>query len=169
MGNPILFIILAVIAIISALMMLRSKNAVHAALYLVLNFTTIAVMYLVLNAPFLFVTQITIYAGAIMVLFLFVVMLLGAEQLRGPATGSRWQWVISGILGISLAVTFVWMLLTDLNLTGSGSETAVDAGPVSIGLELFESYVFPFEIASVVLLVAMVGVVVLRSRKGKDG
>ncbi|NIW10547.1 MAG: NADH-quinone oxidoreductase subunit J, partial [Gammaproteobacteria bacterium] len=56
-----------------------------------------------------------------------------------------------------------------LNLTGSGSETAVDAGPVSIGLELFESYVFPFEIASVVLLVAMVGVVVLRSRKGKDG
>jgi len=168
MGNPILFFILAAIAVISALFMLGSKNAIHAALYLVLNFTTIAVMYLVLNAPFLFVTQITIYAGAIMVLFLFVVMLLGAEQLRGPVTGSRWQWVISGILGIALVATFVWMLLSDLNLLGTNAETAVDAGPASIGLELFESYVFPFEIASIVLLVAMVGVVVLRSRKGKN-
>ena len=97
MGHPILFFILAGIAVVSALFMLTSRNAVHAALFLVLNFTTIAIMYLVLNAPFLFVTQITIYAGAIMVLFLFVVMLLGAEQLRGVTTGGgRWQWVVSG-------------------------------------------------------------------------
>jgi NADH-quinone oxidoreductase subunit J len=167
MGNPILFFILAGIAIISALMMLRSRNAVHAALFLVLNFTTIAVMYLVLNAPFLFVTQITIYAGAIMVLFLFVVMLLGAERLQGAGQGSRWQLVVSGVLGIALVAAFIW-LAVGLNSSGPGAETAVDAGPASIGLKLFESYVFPFEIASIVLLVAMVGVVVLRSRTGKN-
>lgn len=168
MGNPILFFILAAIAVVSALMMLRSRNAVHAALFLVLNFTAIAIMYLVLNAPFLFVTQITVYAGAIMVLFLFVVMLLGAEQLRGPATGSPWQWVISILLGSTLIVTFVRILTLGVNTVGAGTEPAIDAGPASIGLELFESYVFPFEIASIVLLVAMVGVVVLRSRKRKD-
>jgi NADH-quinone oxidoreductase subunit J len=168
MGQPILFIILAGIAVISALLMLTSRNAVHAALFLVLNFTTIAIMYLVLNAPFLFVTQITIYAGAIMVLFLFVVMLLGAEQLRGAATGGRWQWILAIILGSALVVTFIRILTYGANMAGTISETAIDAGPASIGLELFESYVFPFEIASIVLLVAMVGVVVLRSRKGKN-
>jgi NADH-quinone oxidoreductase subunit J len=168
MGHPILFFILAGIAVVSALLMLTSRNAVHAALFLVLNFTTIAVMYLVLNAPFLFVTQITIYAGAIMVLFLFVVMLLGAEQLRGARTGGRWQWVVSIILGAALVVTFVRILMLGISTSGAGTEPPIDAGPVSIGLELFESYVFPFEIASVVLLVAMVGVVVLRSRKEKN-
>ena len=168
MGNPILFIILAVVAVLSALMMLRSRNAVHAALFLVLNFTTIAIMYLVLNAPFLFVTQITIYAGAIMVLFLFVVMLLGAEQLRGVTTGGRWQWYLSFILGSVLVVTFIRILTFGANSPAVTGEAPIDAGPASIGLELFESYVFPFEIASIVLLVAMVGVVVLRSRKQKN-
>lgn len=168
MGPPILFFILAAVAVLSAFFMLISKNAVHAALFLVLNFTTIAILYLVLNAPFLFVTQITIYAGAIMVLFLFVVMLLGAEQLQGATSGSRWQWVVAILLGATLMVTFVRLLWFGVNTAGAGAEAAIDAGPASIGLELFESYVFPFEIASVVLLVAMVGVVVLRSRKGKN-
>jgi NADH-quinone oxidoreductase subunit J len=168
MGHPILFIILAVIAIVSALGMLTSRNAIHAALFLVLNFITIAVMYLVLNAPFLFVTQITIYAGAIMVLFLFVVMLLGAEQLRGETLGNNWQLILSVLLGVALMVTFVRLLTFGVNVPGTGSEPVIDAGPASIGLELFESYVFPFEIASIVLLVAMVGVVVLRARGRKN-
>ena len=103
-----------------------------------------------------------------MVLFLFVVMLLGAEQLRGAATGGRWQWILAIILGSALVVTFIRILTYGANMAGTISETAIDAGPASIGLELFESYVFPFEIASIVLLVAMVGVVVLRSRKGKN-
>jgi NADH:ubiquinone oxidoreductase subunit 6 (subunit J) len=95
-------------------------------------------------------------------------MLLGAEQLRGAATGSRWQWALSILLGTALAVTFVRILTLGINSPGAGNEAAIDAGPASIGLELFESYVFPFEIASIVLLVAMVGVVVLRSRKEKN-
>ncbi|MFZ0547242.1 MAG: NADH-quinone oxidoreductase subunit J [Candidatus Promineifilaceae bacterium] len=168
MGNPILVIILGLVAVGSAIAMLLSRNAVHAALFLVLNFITIAILYLVLNAPFLFVTQITVYAGAIMVLFLFVVMLLGAEQLRGVSGGSRWQWVVSIVLGLVLVGTFIRILTMGLDTVGAAAETAVDAGPASIGLALFESYVFPFEIASIVLLVAMVGVVVLRSRKGKN-
>ena len=91
MIHPIPFILLAVVAVAAALGMLLSRNAIHSALYLVLNFMTVAVFYLVLNAPFIAMVQITVYAGAIVVLFLFVIMLLGAERLRGsmPRSSSR--------------------------------------------------------------------------------
>ncbi|MCB0036750.1 MAG: NADH-quinone oxidoreductase subunit J, partial [Anaerolineales bacterium] len=83
MGNGILFIVLfivlAIVAIGAALGMLVSRNAVYSALFLILNFATMSVFYILLNAPFLAMVQVTVYAGAIMVLFLFVIMLLGAE------------------------------------------------------------------------------------------
>ena len=170
MGNPIVFIILAVIALASALGMLLSRNAVHSVLFLVLNFCTIAVLFLVLNAPFLFVTQITIYAGAIMVLFLFVVMLLGAERMKGKGdeVGS-WQVPVSLVLAFILLVTFGYVIISGGDSAGVTGEPPIAAGPHEIGLTLFETYVFPFEIASVLLLVAMVGVVVLRTKRGKNG
>ena len=84
------FIILAAIAITAALAMVTSRNAVHAALFLVINFGAIATFYVVLNAPFLAMVQVAVYAGAIMVLFLFVIMLLGAERLGGSSK-LRWQ------------------------------------------------------------------------------
>lgn len=171
MGNPIIFAVLALIAVLSALGMLLSRNAVHSALFLVLNFTTIAVFFLILNAPFLFVTQIAIYAGAIMVLFLFVVMLLGAEQLRGEATAAvgRWQVPLSIVLAVILLGTFIYLLTTGSEAAPGGAETLIKAGPIEIGLRLYEGYVFPFEVASVLLLVAMVGVVALRTRRGENG
>lgn len=170
MGNPIVFSILAIIALLSALGMLLSRNAVHSALFLVLNFTTIAVFFLILNAPFLFVVQIAIYAGAIMVLFLFVVMLLGAEQLRAvPSAGvSRWQLPLSIIMAVVLLGTFVYILITGTATMPTTVDELIAAGPVEIGIRLYEAYVFPFEVASVLLLVAMVGVVVLRTRRGAN-
>ncbi|MGD2047869.1 MAG: NADH-quinone oxidoreductase subunit J [Chloroflexota bacterium] len=171
MGNPIIFAVLALIAVLSALGMLLSRNAVHSALFLVLNFTTIAVFFLILNAPFLFVTQIAIYAGAIMVLFIFVVMLLGAEQLRGEPTAAigRWQLPLSIVLVVILLGTFIYILASGTGTTTAETGTLIEAGPVEIGLRLFERYVFPFEVASVLLLVAMIGVVVLRTRRGENG
>lgn len=170
MGNPIIFIILAAIAVSAALGMLISRNAVHSALFLVLNFTTIAVFFLVLNAPFLFVTQITVYAGAIMILFVFVVMLLGAEQLRSEATAEigSWQTWLSIVLFVALLGTFVYLLASGNADTTVSSEAPIAAGPAEIGLKLFESYVFPFEVASILLLVAMIGVVVLRTKRGRN-
>ena len=167
MGNPIVFVLLAAVALASALGMLLSRNAVHSALYLVLNFSTIAVFFLLLNAPFLFVTQITIYAGAIMVLFLFVVMLLGAERLGGSGSEvGKWQFPFSIVLALLLVGTFVYVLVSGIETTVESGSAVVDGGPVEIGLALFESYVFPFEVASVLLLAAMVGVVVLRTKRG---
>ena len=166
MGNPILFILLAAIAVVAALGMLFSRNAVHSALFLVLNFATIAVFYIVLNAPFIAMVQVTVYAGAIVVLFLFVIMLLGAERLRalaGLSGGDRWQRILAGILAVALlGVTAIALL--QVNAPG-GEIPMIDSSPLALGLALFEGYVLPFELTGVLLLAAMIGVVVLGKSK----
>jgi NADH-quinone oxidoreductase subunit J len=170
MGNPILFLILAVIAVMAALGMLLSRNAVHSALFLVLNFVTIAIFYIVLNAPFLAMVQVTVYAGAIVVLFLFVIMLLGAERLRGVGDvhgGERWQRFLSIMLAAALLAVFVYMLFTG-NLGSTGEIPLIDASPDVLGLTLFERYILPFELTGILLLAAIVGVVVL-GRSKKEG
>src|SRR4029453_19278056 len=98
----LLFLVLSLIAVASAFGMLLSRNAVYSALYLVLNFVTVAVFYLLLGAPFIAMAQITVYAGAIMVLFLFVIMLLGAESLP-KAEVLPWQRPVAITLAVLLA------------------------------------------------------------------
>jgi NADH-quinone oxidoreductase subunit J len=168
MGNPFVFIILAIIAVAAAGGMLLSRNAVHSALYLVLNFATIAVFYIILNAPFIAMVQITVYAGAIIVLFLFVIMLLGAEQLRGIGDvqrGERWHRFLSIILAIALIGVFVYLIIVEGTPAG-GEIPLIDSSPSELGLLLFENYLLPFEITGALLLAAIIGVVVLgRSRK----
>jgi NADH-quinone oxidoreductase subunit J len=169
MGDPILFIILAIVAIVAAILMVRSRNAVHSALFLVLNFITIAVLYLTLNAPFIAMVQITVYAGAIMVLFLFVIMLLGAERLRGVGGNDRWQWGVALLLAVLLLAGFVYALMQG-DTTVANNSVALDSGPANLGLRLFEAYIVPFELTGILLLVAMIGVVVLSrtKKRGKD-
>lgn len=171
MGNPILFFLLAVVAIGSAIGMLTSRNAVHSALYLVLNFTTIGVFYIVLNAPFIAMVQITVYAGAIMVLFLFVIMLLGAEQLRGVTDvhgGERVHRAIAGLLGVVLLLASA-LLLVQSEATAVASPM-IDTSPTALGLRLFAGYVFPFQVTGLLLLAAMIGVVIFSKTKkrGED-
>ena len=166
MGGPILFFILAAITIAAALGMVLSQNAVHSALFLVMNFTAIAVFYIVLNAPFIAMVQITVYAGAIMVLFLFVIMLLGAEQLRGVRGGERWQQVLAGVLALALVLVGVFgAIVVQRGTVTPGAATLIDTSPTALGLRLFEAYVLPFEITGILLLAAMIGVVVFSVRK----
>jgi NADH-quinone oxidoreductase subunit J len=168
MVTTIFFILFAALAIGGALGTVLSRNAIHSALSLILTMAMLAVFYLMLNAPFIAMVQLAVYAGAIMVLFLFVIMLLGAERLAGVAGGSRWQMYLALLLAGLLFVLFTTALV--MQGTGFDSVAAViEAGPEAVGLRLFEAYVFPFEVTSVLLLVAMVGVLVLRSRKPKKG
>jgi len=158
MGNPYVFGFLAIIAIGSAVGMLTSRNAVYSALYLVLNFATIGVFYIVLNAPFIAMVQITVYAGAIMVLFLFVIMLLGAEQLRGV---DNEHWFHLG-LSILLAGLLIMAFFIVLVMEGGDTSAAamIDTSPTALGLRLFEGYTFPFLVTGVLLLSATIGVVI---------
>ncbi len=161
MGNPIVFIVLAVTALGAAAGMLISRNAIYSALYLILNLSTIAVLFLLLNAPFLAMVQITVYAGAIMVLFLFVIMLLAADRVGEP-----WNWRRNlPPLGLALGMLVVFaVVLTGVGATGSVS-SAIDASPHAVGIALFQNFVLPFEVTSVLLLVAMIGVAVLQAKK----
>lgn len=164
----ILFIVLALVALATALGMLLSRSAVYAALYLVLNFATVAVFYLLLHAPFLAVAQVTVYAGAIMVLFLFVIMLLGTEQLRRTHRLS-WQQPLAIGLGIILLAETAYIVFAQRGLVSPATTemAAISGSPTEIGINLFSTYLLPFEITSVLLLVAMVGAVVLTREEKK--
>lgn len=166
----IVFLVLSLVAIATALGMLFSQNAVYSALFLVLNFVTVAIFYLLLGAPFIAMAQITVYAGAIMVLFLFVIMLLGAENLA-PTNVLPWQKPLARLLSVTLAVEAVYVLLTK-----TSSTTAITAPDAALNnmdslremsLTLFGKFLLPFEVTSVLLLVAMVGAIVL-TRQEKE-
>jgi NADH-quinone oxidoreductase subunit J len=160
----ILFLLLSLIAVTTALGMLFSRNTVHSALFLVLNFVTVAVFYLLLGAPFIAMAQITVYAGAIMVLFLFVIMLLGAEQLPESEALPAQKWLAGG-LAVVLAVEATIIFLTRARPTGQIAAPDEAVNTVTslreLGQTLFSAYLLPFEVTSVLLLVAMVGAIVL--------
>jgi NADH-quinone oxidoreductase subunit J len=169
MGNPILFAILALLAIASGLGMVFSRNAVHSALWLIFNFSIVAVLYIVLNAPFIAMVQVTVYAGAIMVLFLFVIMLLAADMPLGALAGKSDQTLLTVGLATALIAILGYAFLSSANTTTQvATAAAIDTAPDRLGLVLFESYALPFQVTGVLLLVAVIGVVVLTLRRGKN-
>lgn len=156
----LLFFLLAIVAIASAVGMLLSRNAVYSALFLIVNFATVAVFYLLLGAPFLAMAQVTVYAGAIMVLFLFVIMLLGAEQLSHAST-LNWQRPLALALGVILLVETAYLVFRG-GIVQLSAPVAADFGsPTALGTALFGQYLLPFEVTSVLLLVAIIGAIVL--------
>src|SRR3954452_12272989 len=125
MSELFIFGVVGVIAIAAAVAMLLSKNAVHAALFLIVNFACIAFFYLMLNAPFLAMIQITVYAGAIMVLFLFVIMLLGAEKAHVERDAILWQRPLAIVLGLILLAEAGYVLFSrvaEAPVAGSSAE-----------------------------------------------
>lgn len=167
--NLIVFFGLALVAVASALGLLLSKNAMYAALNLVLNFVTVAIFYILLAAPFIALLQITVYAGAIMILFLFVIMLLGAERL---STGSvlPWQRPAAFALGAILLVEAAYLILFRSGpATEAGAASASFGAPAAIGDLLFNTYLLPFEVISILLLAAMVGAIVLTKKQKQNG
>jgi NADH-quinone oxidoreductase subunit J len=169
--DNVVFWVFAPISVASAALMLTRRNAVHAALFLIVNLFTIAVMFLLLDAPFLFAVQIIVYAGAIMVLFLFVIMLLGVDgDDRGPERlfGQR---TIAVILGVGFAAEIFVAVRAGVGLstTAPTGFDQVNAGgnTQALAKSLFTSYFFPFEVTSVLLIVAAIAAMVLAQRKAR--
>lgn len=161
------FIFLSVISIAAGLGLLFSRNAVYAALYLIVNFVCVAIFYLLLGGAFIAVSQVAVYAGAIMVLFLFVIMLLGAEKL-GESESLAWQRPLAIILGLGLIVETLYVLFFQTEQITAASTLPEGFGsPASIGTVLFQEYLLPFEVTSILLLVAMIGAIVLTRRVKK--
>ena len=168
--DEIVFWVFAPISIGSAIAMLLQRNAVHAALFLVVNFFTIAVFYLVLGASFLFAVQIIVYAGAIMVLFLFVIMLLGVDREETLVERLRGQRVMAVVLGAGIAIELIVAIRAGIGFATKApanfDETVNQGGNAqALARVLFRQYFFPFEVTSVLLIVAAIAVVVLASRR----
>ena len=165
----LLFFALALVCIATALGMLMSCSAVYAALFLVLNFGTVAVFYILLNAPFIAMSQITVYAGAIMVLFLFVIMLLGTELLP-RSHDLPWQRPAALVLAVLLVGEAAYLLLVRGTPAGAIVQPVESFGsPQAVGQALFSKYLFPFEVTSVLLLISMVGAIVLTLKEKNKG
>jgi NADH-quinone oxidoreductase subunit J len=159
------FWILAPISVASAILMVLQRNAVHSALFLILNFFTIAIFYLVLGSPFLFVVQIAVYAGAIMVLFLFVIMLLGVDREESLKERIKGQRVLAIVLVVGVLAEIVTAIRLGVGVSAKGAAgwDLVNKGgnPQALARVLFRAYFLPFEITSVLLIVAAVAAMVL--------
>jgi NADH-quinone oxidoreductase subunit J len=164
--NDIIFWILSSGAIISALLMVTRKSAVPSALMLIVTFCFLAALYLTLNAQFLAVVQVTVYAGAIMVLVVFVIMLLNIRNEKYSLT-ANWKTMI-GVLcvaGILAQIVAMFVMASD-KLPKQMNAKALELGTVeSVGMKLYTSYAFPFEMASIILIAAAVGAIVLAKKK----
>jgi NADH-quinone oxidoreductase subunit J len=162
MSEFIIFFFFAAVATLFALVVVLHRNPVVGALSLVASFFALAVMYVLLEAPFVAALQVIVYAGAIMVLFLFVIMLLNLQHVAEPPTRPVQQflgYVSSAFFGIGLIYYLVkYAVFAKL------PEGQFQADARTIGIRMFEAYVFPFEMVSILLLAAIVGALVLSGR-----
>jgi NADH-quinone oxidoreductase subunit J len=164
-GEAIAFWILGPLALAGALGMLFSRNAVHSALWLVLTMLCLGALYMAQQAPFLGFVQIIVYTGAIMMLFLFVLMMAGRDSSDSVVEVLRGQRVWAAILGIGLAglvIGIVARSLDSVTAVGLAGPNSTDGGNVSqIGKLLFTDFLFPFELTSALLITAAVGAMIL--------
>jgi len=163
--TQLLFWVLTVIAIGSALMIVTSKNPVYSVLGLIVTFFAISGHYILMNAQFLAIVNIIVYAGAIMVLFLFVIMLMNMSKAT-ETLKNKWLQIVGAIAGSCLFLVLIAALKnTEVkkNLVEMGTG---DIGLVkNLGRELFTTFVIPFEISSVLFLSAMIGSVVIGKKE----
>jgi NADH-quinone oxidoreductase subunit J len=166
----LLFYLFAAVAVGASLLVIAQRNPIYSVLLLIASFGALSGLYVMLDAPFVAVIQIVVYAGAIMVLFLFVVMLLNAPQEQTEADERRPALVPGGamrfgaILAVALVAELAWALSRDTVRAGAFGGEATSS-VAAIGRVLFTDYGFAFEVTSVLILVAMVGAVLLARRE----
>jgi NADH-quinone oxidoreductase subunit J len=167
--ETIVFYVFAALAVFAALRVITARNPMHAVLFLVLAFISSAGVWLLLEAEFLAMTLVLVYVGAVMVLFLFVVMMLDIKLVR--LREGFWRWLPFGaaLAGLML-FEMIWVLGADE--VSAGKEAVKHAADYSntkeLGRLIYTDYVYPFEIAAVLLLVAMVAAIALTLRRRKD-
>jgi NADH-quinone oxidoreductase subunit J len=161
-----LFFLLAVFCVGGVLGMILSKNQAHSALFLVLAFASLGGLFGLLDAPFIAAVQVIIYAGAIMVLFIFVIMMVNLERGIAPER-KRWTLGLSAALAVLLLVELGLAVRGTLGALGrTGGESI--GSPTELGRLLFTDYLYPFEITSVLIIAALVGAIVLVKKRDKE-
>src|SRR6266436_6999855 len=167
MLDQVVFYFFAVLAIASAILVVTRRNAVQSAIFLVTALLATAGIFLNLNAEFLFIVQVILYAGGIMVLFVFVIMLVNLDVALHQVQFNR-QWFLGLLLALVLGAQLILAIAvgrSGLPLGDPAPATALEPSTQLVGRVLFNEYMLPFEIASILLLVAMIGAVVMAKKK----
>ena len=159
----VLFFILAIVAVAAGVGVIAQRSAVRSALFLLVNFCCLAGLYLLLNAQFVALVQVIIYAGAVVVLFLFILMLLGIERAEESPDLRRYQWIAGVLLGALFLAGLIWALIPAAT-DWVGALVPTD-NMREIGAAMLTDFAIPFELASIVLLVAIIGAVVLAKKR----
>ena len=151
------FLLIGAISLAAAVGVVSSRQPVHSALFLLAHFGTLAVLYITLEAQFLAAIQVIVYAGGIVILILFVIMLIGSEKIETQAEHRSWTPYVGIGLGLILLIGLA-ISLTGAFLGVPPDASAVEGGvPQAVGYQLFSQYILPFELAAVLLLVALLG------------
>ncbi len=171
MLDKVLFYFFAGVAVAGAVLMVTRRNVVHSAIFLITALLATAGIFLQLRAEFLFIVQIILYVGGIMVLFVFVIMLVNLDVALQQIQFARQKWVAL-LVALALAAQVGLMFWTSGKMAGQGlpvltaaAAERLPANSETVARSLFESYLLPFEIASVLLLVAMIGAVVMAKKR----
>ncbi len=159
-----IFFILATLCVGSVLGMIISKNQAYNALFLILAFASLGGLFGLLDAPFIAVVQIIIYAGAIMILFIFVIMMVNVRE-GMPPEKKKWTLYLSLGLAVVLVIELIFAFKGAFSLTGGAMEKS---GPTELGRVLFTEYLYPFEITSILIIAALVGAIVLIKREKEE-
>jgi NADH-quinone oxidoreductase subunit J len=166
-ASILFFIVIGAVCLASAIGVITSRFPIHSALYLLVNFVSLAVLYVTLEAQFLAAAQVIIYAGGIVILILFVIMLIGSEKIETRAPHRSWTPYAGILLGVTLLSSMIFSFVE--TPSGSATTTAINGGaPETVGIALFTQYILPFEMAAVLLLVALLGALLL-ARYPKTG
>jgi len=163
----LIFLGAAFTSIIASLLVVTRKNPIHSALFLVLTFLCVSVLYLLLYSQFIAIIQVVVYAGAIVMLIIFVIMLLDLEQELQSGLKLFYSKVIGGLLMVLFLLGIIYSVAwkSPTGKVGSYTPDKVSANVKAVGEMLFTQYLFPFEIVSVLLVAAIVGAVILSKRR----
>jgi NADH-quinone oxidoreductase subunit J len=159
----VIFYIAAALAILAALSVVTQHRPVYSALSLIVVLCALAVLYLLLGADFIAVIQVIVYAGAIMVLFVFVIMVLNADR-EIVSQRSRMAHWLGAPLVVAVLAEFLLAIWNQFPAAGAGPAAALSSGPAAIGHLLFRNYLLPFEVTSILILVAILGAVVMAKK-----
>jgi NADH-quinone oxidoreductase subunit J len=164
MINQLIFLYFAAVIILSAVLMITRRNPVHSVLFMLLLFFHIAGVFVLLNAEFLAAVQLIVYAGAILILYLFVVMLLNEDrETRSGRANRYWPWLTA--FGLIILAEISLLVMRGTFPGAAGRPMRAVTGVRELGAELYTKYLVPFEIASVILLVGLVGAMMLAMKK----
>lgn len=158
------FILIGAISLAAAFGVVASRQPVHSALFLLAHFAMLAILYVTLEAQFLAAIQVIIYAGGIVILILFVIMLIGSEKIETQADHRTWTPYVAMALGLLLLGALAYSLTGGFGGVDPNASALQGGAPAAVGYLLFTQYILPFELAAVLLLVALLGALLIARR-----